>query len=90
MQIEICCVKTVIFRADINVMIINFQKLISAFDEKQGNSVAKIINSKHDDFGNRNSIDEIVANQLLLWMSRKKWAVKQHRMVSGDFILFFA
>lgn len=54
--------------ADINVMIINIQAFNSTFDEKKGNSVAKIINSERDDFGSRKPIDVIAANRPIVIM----------------------
>lgn len=54
--------------ADIYVMIINIQAFNSTFDEKQKNSVAKIINSERDDFGSRKPIDVIAANRPIVIM----------------------
>ena len=49
--------------SNLHVMIINIQAFNASFDEKKNNSVAKIINTKQDDFGSRVPMDVIKANR---------------------------
>ena len=72
--------------ASLNVMIINTQAFNTSLNEaknvegRKGDSAARIIYSKRDEFGTRRPIDVIAANRpSSSWTSHKRWKAKLHK-----------